>query len=142
MTFEREFIEAKLGELKRYREEIQGLLASSDEDILRDSYKYHTAERLLQLAVDTILDINQHFIKELGLEVEDDFQSTFYILGAQRIFSEEFAKKIAPIVGLRNRIVHRYETIDRELFITSLRKNFDDMKTYSNHIQKYLETEK
>lgn len=139
MTFSKAFITEKLTEIEKYQVELEELLDFSDEEILNDSGKTHIAERLLQLIVDTILDINQHLIKELGLEPAEDFQSTFYILGKHNIMSDDFAVKIAPVVGLRNRVVHRYDTLNKDLFIKTLRENYKDFDLYSKLIQKRLE---
>lgn len=137
MTFDQKFIVAKLDELHGYSKELDELLRFSDGEIIADQFKLHAAERLLQLAVDTMIDINQHFIRELKLKIGDDFQSTFYTLGSQDILPVPFAEKIAPIVGLRNRIVHRYETLDKKLFLHSLRNNISDIEIYIKHIVQY-----
>jgi len=138
MTFQKAFIVQKLEQILGYLEETEELLKSSDREILSDSGRIHIAERLLQLIVDTIIDINQHFIGELNLKISDDLQGTFYILGRNKILSEDFVQKIASVVGLRNRIVHRYEDLDKKLFIKSLRKNYPDFKLYIKFINQYL----
>lgn len=137
MTFEKEFVNAKLNALNDYAEEIKKLLEIGDAAILKNVRDLRAAERDFQLAVDTMIDINQHFIKEFGFPASDDFQSTFYILGQQGVLPADFAKKIAPIVGLRNKIVHRYETVSNEQFLEDLRDNFSDFKTYERYILNY-----
>jgi len=137
MTFEKQFVVAKLNEIDAYVKELADILALTDESILNDLDKLRHTERAFQLAVDTMLDINQHFIKELNLPVSDDFQSTFYALGESKIIPKGFADKIAPIVGLWNRIVHRYDVINRRLFLKDLRKNFSDFENYKKHILDY-----
>ncbi|MEK7162875.1 MAG: HepT-like ribonuclease domain-containing protein [Patescibacteria group bacterium] len=136
MTFNKNFVIQKIDEFIGYLKELDELLIFSDQEIFTDSGKLHIAERLLQLIVDTMLDINQHFIKEQNLKIPDDFQSTFYILGENNIFPADFAIKIAPVVGLRNRIVHRYDSINKQLFIETLRKNASDFKIYIKFINK------
>jgi len=138
MTFDTLFISQKIEEMRGYLNEIEEFFVSSDEDIQKDSAKMHVAERLLQLIVDTMLDINQHFIKELGLKVSEDFQGTFYILGENNILPADFAEKIAPVVGLRNRVVHRYDALDKELFIKTFRANFVDFEKYIELIEKNI----
>jgi len=138
MTFEKAFVLKKIEEIIGYLNETEDLLKFSDKEILSDSGKTHIAERLLQLIVDEMIDINQHFIKELDLKVSEDFQGTFYILGENKILPIDFAQKIAPVVGLRNRVVHRYETLDIRLFISIFRKNLDDFKIYIKIINDYL----
>lgn len=139
MTFQKAFITKKIEEICNYLQEAEGLLGSSDKEILADSGKLHIAERLLQLIVDTMIDINQHLIGELNLKISDDFQGTFYILGENKILPDDFAKKIAPVVGLRNRIVHRYEELNKELFIKTIRNDFPDFEEYLKLINQYLE---
>ena len=138
MVFEKAFVYQKLEEISGYLEELKDLLKFSDKKIIADSGKLRIAERLLQLIVDIMIDINQHFIRELKLKISEDFQGTFYILGNNNILPRDFAQKIAPVVGLRNRIVHRYDTVDKPLFIKTLRKNYSDFETYIRLINKYL----
>jgi uncharacterized protein YutE (UPF0331/DUF86 family) len=122
-----------LGELKPIAKDIQA------NEVLKDYYKYHTAERLLQLVVDTIIDINVHLIKENTLAVPDDFQSTFITLADNGILPRDFAEQIAPVVGLRNRVVHRYETLSRRTFIELLQKNYPDFEHYLEIIKDYID---
>jgi len=140
MTFEKAFIIKKLEELSGYAKEAEPLLSIPVEEILKDNLKVHTLERLLQLIVDDMVDINQHFIRELKLKVSEDFQGTFYILAENRILDNDFAKKLAPIVGLRNRIVHRYEAVDLRLFVESFKKDLPDIYEYSRQIMNAIES--
>ncbi|MBI4333737.1 MAG: DUF86 domain-containing protein [Chloroflexi bacterium] len=118
---------------------MRDLLKSPDDEILRDSARLHAAERLLQLVVDTMLDINQHFIRELKLTVSEDYQGTFHTLGENAVLPTAFAKRIAPVVGLRNRILHRYETPGKKLFVRTFKKNFPDFQKYVRLISTHLE---
>jgi len=138
MTFERAFVAKKINELKGYIGELYDLLRVPDDEILHDSGKIHIAERLLQLIVDSMIDINQHYIREQRLPTVEDYQSTFRVLGAHDILPDDFAEKLAPVVGLRNIVVHRYEQLDKDLFIKLLRKNSDDFSRYCNEIVKKL----
>ncbi len=140
MTFEKAFVAKKLEEIAGYLEEVRDLFQDSDTEILGNSTKLHSAERLLQLVVDTMLDVNQHFIREKGLKGLEDFQGTFYVLGQNGILPADFAQRLAPVVGLRNRIVHRYEALDKKLFITTFRRNYPDFERYARHITQYLDS--
>lgn len=65
------------------------------------------------------------------LPAPDDIKGTFTILGDNEVLPKEFALKMAPMVGLRNEIVHRYEHVSLKRFVSLLRNNFDDFKKYS-----------
>jgi len=125
----------KLEQAKEYLAELRELCVKETSEILANSYYFHTSERLLQLIVDTCVDINIHLIREKTGKVPDDLQSTFVALGEAEILDEAFALKIAPVVGLRNRIVHRYDTLDRKTFIETLKKEVADFERYLHDIR-------
>lgn len=132
-------IEKKLQQILEYLEELRPIAKDMlINEVLEDNYKYHTAERLFQLIVDTIVDINVHLIRGGNLAVPDDFQSTFFTLTENNILPRDFAEQIAPVVGLRNRIVHRYETLSRRTFIELLQKNYPDFENYTVIIKEYV----
>lgn len=141
MVFDQTFVAKKIGDLSGYIDELKVLLTSSDEEMAQDSGKQHIAERLFQLIVDTMIDTNQHYIREKNLPASEDYQSTFRTMGEYGILPKEFAEKLAPVVGLRNMIVHRYEKLDRQMFIRLLRKNIDDFAYYRDTILQTLSDE-
>ena len=138
MTLDQSLIIKKLELIEQYRAELARFLEFPDKDILLSSEKYLSIERVFQLVVDAMIDINQHLIRELKLGIPDDLQSTFYPLGDEGVLPQGFAQKLAPIVGVRNRLVHQYEELDKKLFLKNLRKNFSDLETYKKYVKEYL----
>lgn len=139
MTFSAAFVYQKLEAIHGYVEELKQLLdQTSDDSFFSDSGKFHIAERLTQLIVDGMIDINQHFIKELGLRLSEDLQSTFIIVGEHGILPREFAERIAPVTGVRNILVHQYEKLDKKTFLRNLRHHFSDFEDYERYLVDYL----
>ncbi len=128
----------KLQYIEEYMKELKVVLERSDMEILAEFTNYHTAERLFQLVVDSMIDINVHLIREMKLKADEDLQSTFIALGEGGLISKDFVARLAPIVGLRNRVVHRYESLSKPLFIKSLRDGFSDFKKYALEIEKFI----
>jgi uncharacterized protein YutE (UPF0331/DUF86 family) len=133
------FIEKRIGRIEAYSREIEMVFKYSLEEIKKDFLKYRTIERLLQLLVDEMIDVNNHFIGRLNFKIPDDFQSTFLVLGENNILPEDFAKRLAPLVGLRNRLVRRYEEIDLGLLLNTVQKEKGDFKKYIKFIREYIE---
>lgn len=131
---DKELITRKLSRINQYIAELEPLIRLGEQTIARDSIKCHAAERLFQLVVDTMIDINTHIIRGRAIPPPDDLQSTFTTLGDTDILPKHFAKKLAPIVGLRNAVVHRYETVSVERFLHELMRDFNDFKTYATAI--------
>ncbi|MGB9892030.1 MULTISPECIES: DUF86 domain-containing protein [Thermodesulfovibrio] len=136
---DKEFIKTKLFLIKSYYEELEQILSFSDSEIKEDFIRLRAIERLIQLIVDEIIDINTHIMRYQPLKLSIDFQSSFLILAENNILPESFAKKIAPVVGLRNRLVHRYEKIDLDLLLNLIRKNKDDFIEYVKHILDFIQ---
>ena len=128
----------KLEELRDYLNDLKNLAAMDTKEILSDPFKYHTAERIFQLVVDVSVDINIHIIREKGVSAPDDLQSTFVALGKIDILPNDLAVKIAPVVGLRNRIVHRYDTLDKSAFVELLKKNLPDFDQYFRSVSIFV----
>lgn len=51
---------------------------------------------------------------------------------------KDLAFRLAPIAGLRNRIVHKYDKLDKGLFIRTLRKEYIDFQEYNREIEKQI----
>lgn len=68
----------------------------------------------------------------------DDFQSSFYTLEENSVLDEKLAQRLAPIVGLRNRLVHRYESVDREIMLQMVTKEKEDFQMYASAIEAYM----
>lgn len=139
MVFQQILVVEKLNRIVGYLDEAKKILEVPSEAIRSDIEKLRALERVFQLIVDEILDINQHFIKELNLKISDDLEGTFHILGENNILPDDFALKIAPVVGLRNRLVHRYEEIDNKLFVETFQKERSDFEQYIQYISEYLD---
>lgn len=136
---DKNFLKQKLAYIESYYMEMEKVLSFSDKEIKEDLIKLRALERIFQLIVDEIIDTNNHIIRYKPLKLPADFQSTFIILAENKILSVDFAKKIAPVVGLRNRLVHRYEKIDLDLMLQNIRKNKGDFKEYIKYIYHFLE---
>lgn len=136
---DKNFVNKKISLIKDYLQELEGIIRLDQKEIIGDVKNLRMLERELQLIVDEILDINLYFIKELELKSPADFQSTFEILANAEILPVEFAIKIAPVVGLRNKIVHRYEEIDNRRLVEQVQKEYQDFVDYLKYISRYLE---
>lgn len=141
LSLDRNLITKKLALLDGYIGELEPIMAFGEEEILKDSFKLHTAERMFQLVVDEMIDVNTHLIRVRVLPPPDDIQGSFTVLGDAGILPEDFAMKLAPVVGLRNAIVHRYEHLSLKRFVHELKRNFGDFKKYSVLIaEKFLKS--
>jgi uncharacterized protein YutE (UPF0331/DUF86 family) len=83
-------------------------------------YERKATERLLQEAIEAALDVNAHLIAELGAEVPEEYYGGFLKIGRLGVLPTDLAGALAPSAGLRNRLVHQYETIDDAKVLASV----------------------
>ena len=135
---DKKLVNRKLENITQYLKELEPIAKSSFKEFLSDYYKLHTAERLLQLIVDTAYDINAHLIGEAGQPLPDDYYTSFTKLSRLKVLPQKFSLRIAGSTGLRNRLVHEYETIDFERVFKSLPFLLKNYKRYIVLIAKYI----
>lgn len=131
------FLERRLERIRGYHNDLNELFALQD-SFPRKLFFYYAVERAVQLLVDEMIDVNNHIIDRQNFRVPDDFQSTFQILEQNNVLESELAHRLAPIVGLRNRLVHRYESIDRELMVQMAINEKEDFQTYAASIEVFM----
>ena len=101
-------------------------------------YERKAAERLLQEGIEAALDVNAHLIAELGAEVPDDYYGGFWSSGSSVSCPEELALSLAPSAGLRNRLVHEYESLDDAKVLASIGALLGQYPSYVQAIESYL----
>lgn len=136
---DKEFIYKKLVFIRRYFEELEEVCNISMEEIKKDFIRFYAMERIFQLIVDEMIDINNHIILHSDFRSPDDLQSSFITLGEYEVIPMDFANKIFPCIGLRNRIVHKYEKVDKDLELKTIYGERGDFKEYVALIEKHLE---
>ncbi|MEK7067060.1 MAG: HepT-like ribonuclease domain-containing protein [Patescibacteria group bacterium] len=135
---DKDLVKSKMADMQGYLQELHPILERASREIIEDNLKLHTVERLFQVIVDTAIDINIHIIMESDFTVPDDYQSTFITLGEHKILSMDFAVKIAPSVGLRNLVVHKYGRVDIKRMVEDIRNEIGDYIDYLKFIDGFL----
>ncbi len=85
----------------------------------------------VQVAIDAMMDIAAMLIKDIGNNVSDDYHN-ITTLEKEKIISSSLSDKLKRFNGLRNAIVHKYNTFEEE----SVLDNLDEIK---ESIENFLE---
>ena len=127
-----EYLPRLMFHLEVYR---RGTLALDDDRVF-------VIERLFQLIADAAIDINTYIIIQGKLESPDDYEGTFRILGQNKIIPSDLAEKISGSVGLRNRLVHAYEKVQRKNALDGIADGSGPYVEYMKHIQEFIKKSK
>ena len=120
----------KVGLIQDYLRQLEGYLAECRSDERPSDKTVFSIERLFQLMVDEAVDINTMILEKEKRPLPDTNQGTFETLADIGIVPKTLHSKIAGSVGLRNRLVHRYETVQRSVLLREVPKYAEAYKEY------------
>lgn len=99
---------------------------------------FGNTERYLQLSVQSIIDTAHLIIIDLGFKRPEDNYEAISILFEKKIISENLARKLNKMVGLRNILVHEYGKIDRKKVFKILTGQLQDLEEFKKQIIKFI----
>lgn len=96
------------------------------------------AERCLERIIGRMIDINFHVITEAGNAPPRDYFDCFIQMGRLGVLPIDFATALAPMAGLRNRLVHEYNDLDSSKIHEALRSASRDVPVYLAHVTRHI----
>ncbi|MEM1944773.1 MAG: DUF86 domain-containing protein [Nitrososphaerota archaeon] len=129
---------AKISKLSQYVRYLEELRKSSLREFLGDFRTSGAAERYLQTAIESIIDIGNEIISSLQLRRPERYRDIPYILSESQIIPREHADTIALMIGLRNLLVHDYASVNREMVYEFLQTRLEDFETFMKDISRWL----
>lgn len=136
-----ETISEKLEKLKEYLGYLKEYQHASLEELRRDYTLQGAVRCYLQLACECVIDICEIIISSLGLKRPETARESIEILAGEGILPEEFAKKIFPLAGFRNILVHEYARVDMGELYNRLQNSLDDFSYFAQLIASWLRKE-
>ncbi len=100
---DRYIVDARIAKIREYvalLRKIRGL--AHEKKFVSDPLIYGNAERYLQLAIQCVLDISNHVVADLRLDLPADNRQLFEMLASHKILSKPLAKKLTAMAGFRN----------------------------------------
>jgi uncharacterized protein YutE (UPF0331/DUF86 family) len=119
--------------IKRLKE--LSLKLSSFEEYLASPDSKDIAERNLQTAIETCLDIGRIIISQERLSEPGDNKGIFTILACSGIITSKNLDFMIPMAGTRNILVHGYDKIDDSLIYSVLKNHIDDFNVFLKEIR-------
>jgi len=104
--------------------------ATEEEAFLNDSLATDSAERVLQVAIQAVIDIGNHVVADMDLGTPKDYKEIFQLLARHSIISEPLAGKLVSMSGLRNILVHDYLEVDLILIHRILKNELGDFEEF------------
>ena len=101
------------------------------------------AERNIQVAIESCLDIAKIVISSMELPEPKDNKGVFTVLAEAGILSNESLKFLVPMAGTRNVLVHGYDKVEDSIIYGVIKQHLKDFAVFLKEIKKnYLSATK
>jgi len=136
-----ELLASRIGKLRSYLEKLRNLAAIPQEQFLQDFTKVESAKHLLQVSIESCLDIAHHIVADEGYRTPADYYDTFVVLHETDILPETFLPTLRQMVSFRNRVVHLYWNVDDATVYRILQENLNHFETYIGYVLDFTQSE-
>jgi uncharacterized protein YutE (UPF0331/DUF86 family) len=133
-----EVIRRRLDRLTEYLEILDRYQRYDLATFVGDPEHYASAERFLQLAIESTLDIGSHVVAEEDLgpvEFSRDIPQRFREHG---LIDEALEQQWIRMIGFRNILVHEYAELDRSIVYEAATERLNDLKALEPVFAKFL----
>jgi uncharacterized protein YutE (UPF0331/DUF86 family) len=135
---DKEKIEKLFSELDEYLLSLNELKTLPLSDYVKEKRNIYSGRYLLQISIETCINIGNHLISTEKLGLPKEYADTFRILAKSEIISNELVDKLILMTRFRNRIVHLYWDIDDEFIKKIIETNLEDFNLFQKAIKTYL----
>ena len=111
-------IRRRLQKLGEYLDILRTTQQYSRSEFVEDPHLYGSAERFLQLSIESINDMASHVVVDENLGAMERAQDLPDIFEPEGLIGEEMREQWTDMVGFRNALVHGYLDIDRDIVYT------------------------
>jgi len=108
------------------------------EEFLDSPERYGSAERFLQLAIESVTDMGNHIIADLDLGPVDWYSDIPQLLYEADYIDVEMRERWIRMIGFRNILVHDYLDIDRKLVYNVLQDHLGDFESLRHVFAQFL----
>jgi uncharacterized protein YutE (UPF0331/DUF86 family) len=118
---------------------LEPLKEKGKDEFLEDPYLRDIVERNLEVAAQACIDVANRIISIEELEKPRDYYEAIIRLGETDVLPPGFARRLAPIAGFRNLLVHEYLEIDWDEVYQNLQE-LKDLYDFLDYVQKWMKS--
>lgn len=129
----------KIDQMESYLSELEEVLPETYENY-KNIEKRRSTERLLQLAIQTVIDICNLVVSGMDLGLPSEENDLFEKLAAERVISKDTKSTLYEMRGFRNILVHEYATVDNQLVFETAQERTEDLRKFASEIKDRLKS--
>ena len=121
----------KKSRLNRYKQKMNFIITKLGNipDSLKTEVEINAMLYCVQVAIDGAMDIAAMLVRDLGHDVSDDYHN-IDILIKEKVIAASLGEDLKRFNGLRNAIVHKYNTFEEESVVENLAKIKESLEKF------------
>ena len=136
---DRQTVVRKLGYLQKNLQLLDAYQGLTLQEMERSPEKRFSLERLLQTAVETVIDCSRLLVALEEWRNLRDERDAVLILGEQGVLPADLAKRLTRAKGFRNVLVHEYVEINPTLILEHLKTGLPDSQAFTVAMATWIE---
>jgi|SRR6056297_3221673 len=136
-NLDEEKILIKLDQMEGYLSELRQILPNNYEDY-ETIEKRRSTERLLQLAIESVIDVCNLVVAGLDLGLPAEENDLFKKLEKEQIITERTRDTLYEMRGFRNILVHEYASVDNRLVYEMAKGEVENFRRFAGEIKELL----
>jgi len=137
-----ERIKEHLKHLNKYYLLLSDIRKNDYKNFAKDAILQGSAERFLQLAIESCLNIGNRLISleqfHKPTNTPETYADIFVQLKNIGVIDNSFCDRLVQMAKFRNRLVHMYWEIDKKEIYRIIQDNLDDFKLFEQSVVKFL----
>lgn len=116
--------------IRRYIKELRDAQDIDWQTFIQDNRSRRFVERVLQITIESMIDLGQHIIADEGFREPNTYRDVFNILAENGILKQDTLPVFEKMASFRNILVHHYEGIDDSIVFGVFKKNLPDIESF------------
>ncbi len=135
LPVDKELLEHHLKQLREAVIILHDLGKTKREEFTTDYHVYGLAERYLQIAIESCLQVCGILVASLGLRRPEGYHELLSIVAAQQLIPHPLAYRLEVLTDLRDALVHDPGTLNRDLLYDHIQQRLGDLETFANTVE-------
>ena len=135
LAVDKELVQPHLKQLREAVYILKDLGKTKQEEFTMDYRIYGLAERYLQIAIESCLQVCGILVASLGLRRPEGYHELLSVVATQQIIPNSLAYRLEILTNLRDTLVHDSSTLNHDLLYEYIQQRVDDFEVFANAVE-------
>jgi uncharacterized protein YutE (UPF0331/DUF86 family)/predicted nucleotidyltransferase len=135
LAVDKELVQRHLKQLREAVYILKDLGKTKQEEFTTDYRIYGLAERYLQIAIESCLQVCGILVVSLGLRRPEGYHELLSVVATQQIIPNPLAYRLEILTNLRDTLVHDSSTLSHDLLYDYIQQRVDDFEVFAKAVE-------